>query len=607
MKLHPYILIWLKNKGMVNHFNKTPVAMGRRLFLKNTSMVLAASALVPLYASAGKSNQLSFAILSDLHFHWKQQAQFNQYIQLINQLKVDFVVLNGDNINDDGFNLVNGVRSWELFGENYNKFYDNYLGNLQKGIKVFPVMGNHDPFFPGQRNPETMGELMKDEKFLFHHRELVSKCTGNDKEFYSWDLADWHFLTIPCGGNVYFENIGVFDWLEQELKANKDKPTIVYMHVPPLGIGMTDAYFINLSQKGRLMELFTRYGNVKYVFSGHIHNSTKVSVRSAREYKGTKFVVCPTHIWDQRPFGANQKYADEIKQKNHGFIVGYLQNGEAELFSVLPDSMKLDYPQKVEKYTIDSNPINFYPLAKLPPVNEKLNLFDDQHWAGWYSNYVYNEEQNPSYIREKSKKFAKNGNSSMYLSLKGRTNVYADFQNISQVNSVFRYFEKAGNTRNCKLSLSYLVEKMQWAETDLTKHPNPDGEVLKPGRFRYPEFFNQGFITIGFVKDQKPVYELEILFGKREKANTAQQRRPADEPRYIYSVFDYGEWQHPANKKTISHDIMLQQWVDVSIDFGKELPEGLDFDRILVSLNLANDGLMGHEMAVYFNDIAIQV
>ena len=161
------------------------------------------------------------------------------------------------------------------------------------------------------------------------------------------------------------------------------------MHAPHLSIGMTDDYFSDVEQKGQFMDVFTKYGNVKYVFSGHIHNGTKVSIRSARNYKGTNFIVCPTHIWAQRPFGKNQKYDEVLEQNSNGFIIGYLKGDSAELYSILPDETKFEYPDKFKKFSYVSNPLNFFPLNELPPAKEDHVPLGDPRLAGWYTNYVY--------------------------------------------------------------------------------------------------------------------------------------------------------------------------------------------------------------------------
>jgi predicted MPP superfamily phosphohydrolase len=593
-------------KNLTN--NRKPVAYGRRMFLKS-SMALAATSMIPLYARTGFEDGISFAILSDLHFQWQGFNNYTKYRDLVNSLNVNFVVLNGDNINDDGPNLQNGVRIWERFDENYNKFYSDYLSTFKKNIKIYPVMGNHDPFFPAQRISRIMVDLMKEESFMLHHRELVKKCTNNryDMEFYSWDEGDWHFLTIPCGGTGYLETLDIFNWMDKDLSMNKHKPTIVFMHVPPIGIGMADSYFIDVQQKGRFLDIFSRYGNVKYVFSGHIHNGTKVTVRSARNYKGTNYVVCPTHIWNQRPFGVNQKYKEELDQGAHGIIVGYLKKDKAELYSVLPDKSRLNIPDSFKGFTYESNPVNFYPMQNLPVKEDQINVFGDKRLDGWLTNFAYLEETNPSFIREVSKDIKRKGKTPVHMVLKGRTHVAVDFQNLGQSNNVFKYYDVSGNSKKCKVTISYMIETLNWAETDLSKHRNPSGERISTGRFRYLDHYNMGYILIALMKNNHPVFQYEANFGRWEKGPSSRAERDFTVYKYNFGVFDYGEWQHPKDIKSVVHEYDLNIWKTLKIDFAKEFPESIDFDRILVSINQANDGLFGHEMSLYFDDVSVKV
>jgi predicted MPP superfamily phosphohydrolase len=586
--------------------NNKPVTYGRRIFLKS-SMALAASAMVPLYARTGNEEGLSFAILSDLHYQWQGAGNFTNYRDLINKLNVSFVVLNGDNINDDGPNLQNGVRIWERFDENYNKFYNEYLKTFNNNIKIYPVMGNHDPFFPGQRNSRIMAELDKDEKFMFHHRELVKKCTDGrfNKEFYSWDEGNWHFLTFPCGGTEYLESLDIFNWMDNDLKKNQSRPTIVFMHVPPIGIGMADSYFIDVRQKGRFLDLFSRYGNVRHVFAGHIHNGTKVSVRSARNYKGTDYIVCPTHIWNQRPFGANQKYQEELDRGVHGFIVGYLKKDHAELYSVLPDNHRLDIPDTFEAFHYESNPVNFYPLQNLPAKTELKNVFGDKRLDGWLTNFAYNEEVNPSFIREVGKSHVKGGTTPIHMELKARTNINVDFQNLGQSNNVFKYFDVKGNTDKCEITLSYMIDKWIWAETDLRKH-NLGDQPVSGGRFRYLDHYNMGYILIALLQKGSPVFQYELNFGRWEKGPASQAERDPNVYKYSFGIFDYGEWQHPDSRKSVVEEITLNKWKALKLDMSREVPGNLEFDRILVSFNQSNDGLLGHEISMYFDDVVVK-
>jgi 3',5'-cyclic AMP phosphodiesterase CpdA len=69
-----------------------------------------------------------------------------------------------------------------------------------------------------------------------------------------------------------------FDWLEQDLKAHADLPTIVAVHYPPIPApprlryeGFRDAG--KLENGPELLELLSRHKQVRAVFTGHVHSN----------------------------------------------------------------------------------------------------------------------------------------------------------------------------------------------------------------------------------------------------------------------------------------------------------------------------------------------
>jgi predicted MPP superfamily phosphohydrolase len=579
--------------------------INRRDFLKTSSLAVSAS-MMPFLLKRKEQGELSFAILSDLHFPDQVLENYETYRNIINELNVDFMVLNGDNLNDDGKNIVNGKRNWERFGNNYDTFYKDYLLGFNPEIDIYPVMGNHDPFFPGRRNMNIMADLMKEESFLFHHNELVRKCTKGkyNKEFYSWDKGEWHFLSLPCGGTEYLQALNLFEWIDEDLRKNRDKPVIVFMHVPPLSIGMTDTYFINVEQKKLFLDLFSKYGNVKYVFTGHIHNSTKVSIRSARNYEGTNYIVCPTHIYSQRPFGKNQKYDKEYEFKNHGFIIGFLKKNQAELYSIMLDKTRIAYPDKFESFTYSSNPVNFYPLQSLPQKEEQ-GCFRDKSYPGWFANYVYNEEDNPSYVRQIVSDDEPGDKKMIHLILKGRANPYNDFQRLGQSNGVYKYFNQAGKLNNTRLSLNWKINEYNLAEKDLSAYPNPYNNKLRAGFFKLSEYYNAGLITFALLKNNLPVFQYDGWFGKWEKGPFAQGEPDPKRFLYRFSVFDYGNWNAPENRLSEDLGYNSHKWNNLELNLSDKRIENKEFDRALLSLLLANDGMAGNIITVHFGDIQL--
>ena len=156
---------------------------------------------------------------------------------------------------------------------------------------------------------------------------------------------------------------------------------------------------------------------------------------------------------------------------------------------------------------------------------------------GWYANYIYNEEINPSFIRDVSENKI-TGKPSIHLELKGRANAYNDFQILSQVNSVYKFFEKSGKAGNSKLRLSYKINRVEWAEKDISKHENPHDNRLRTGFFRLKQYYNMGYIIIALLKDQTPVFQYDLNFGDWENIINKNSANDPENFKYRMSVFD---------------------------------------------------------------------
>jgi 3',5'-cyclic AMP phosphodiesterase CpdA len=66
---------------------------------------------------------------------------------------------------------------------------------------------------------------------------------------------------------------GALAWLERELEAEPDVPTIVAMHHTPLltGIGAMDAIGLPAADRDALGAVLARFGQVRRVVGGHVH------------------------------------------------------------------------------------------------------------------------------------------------------------------------------------------------------------------------------------------------------------------------------------------------------------------------------------------------
>ncbi|RWB58084.1 phosphodiesterase [Mesorhizobium sp.] len=60
-------------------------------------------------------------------------------------------------------------------------------------------------------------------------------------------------------------------WLDARLAEVAGKPAYLFLHHPPVELGLTILDPLGLEQPQRLLDVLTRHGNVRYIFFGHVH------------------------------------------------------------------------------------------------------------------------------------------------------------------------------------------------------------------------------------------------------------------------------------------------------------------------------------------------
>ena len=167
--------------------------------------------------------------------------------------------------------------------------------------------GNHEtelriPFEPGY-NMSGFNNYMSAQKDI----------NGTDKLLYSYNYGKWHFICWPdpLRNNFWETHPHYFEWLERDLEKHKHMPTIVFQHVPiqPIGISPFNGYYLEKTYiKKTMADLFGTHGNVKYVFSGHVHIPMKSAFKTAISYKGVKYINLPATGYRPRAFGEDDYF-----------------------------------------------------------------------------------------------------------------------------------------------------------------------------------------------------------------------------------------------------------------------------------------------------------
>ncbi|MFQ1700485.1 metallophosphoesterase [Loktanella agnita] len=100
------------------------------------------------------------------------------------------------------------------------------------------------------------------------------------------------------------------DWLKQMLLQQPDLPTYIFMHHPPMALGLPKQDEIRLENGDAFLDLISGYPNVRHLFIGHVHRPTCGTIR------GIPFVTlgalsfqapAPQPDWDWQSFKAAEE------------------------------------------------------------------------------------------------------------------------------------------------------------------------------------------------------------------------------------------------------------------------------------------------------------
>ena len=186
--------------------------------------------------------------LSDLHVGGSENGvdpipRLEAVIEAVRGLpnRPDAVLVTGD-LTDDGT------------GENYGAARE-MLARLDLPLHVLP--GNHDDRGRIRAAFDLPGE-------------------GEEPVNYSVDVGELRLVLFDS--SVPGRNPGSYDadrlgWLDRELAAQPDRPTLLAVHHPPLATGIAEWDAINLDRNDReaLGEVVARHPQLRAILGGHLH------------------------------------------------------------------------------------------------------------------------------------------------------------------------------------------------------------------------------------------------------------------------------------------------------------------------------------------------
>ncbi len=198
-------------------------------------------------ALPNKSDSLHFAVIGDNGNGDKRQYDIGaQMLKWHGRFPFQLVVMMGDNIY--GADRPQDYK---------RKFYDPYKPLLDKGVKFYASLGNHDS--REQRNYEYFNM--------------------NGKLYYSFKAPkeDVRFFALE---STYMDPDQV-KWIEDELKKSGEKWKIAYFHHPLYSSARTHGSQLNL--RAVLEPLFIQY-NVSLVLNGHDHTYERIKPQNGIQY-----------------------------------------------------------------------------------------------------------------------------------------------------------------------------------------------------------------------------------------------------------------------------------------------------------------------------------
>ncbi len=278
------------------------------------------------------------------------------------------------------FVLFNG----DMIAYNKPAYFEAFEG-LAKKIKypVVLVHGNHDGTYP---YPDFL--------------QMQKNLCGFSKSYYSFDCGRWHYVLLPTLEPRDSESAAaeMLEWLDRDLKANRDKPTMVFLHfhLLPVGLSQTEYYTYEISFKKKLVDAILKYGNVRQVISGHVHTGIKSSVKTSWTYKGTNFIVAPSPV-DPRRFG--EEFDDFTEGEDRGYYLIAEVNGPNVTFvgRKTNSPAEYEYPQTFRKFTEEIEPRTFKTIDQLPAHEQLINGNFEDGLAGWHKTYRYRQDKNPTW------------------------------------------------------------------------------------------------------------------------------------------------------------------------------------------------------------------
>jgi 3',5'-cyclic-AMP phosphodiesterase len=167
-----------------------------------------------------------------------------------------FAVLGGDLASPDILHRERTLTAAD-YGPSYARLKE-ILGGLP--CRAHYLMGNHD----------NLPAL---------NRALRPEAAEDAPCYYAFDHGGMHFVALDSHEAGHADGVleaAQLAWLERDLSAHREAPTIVFVHHHPWPLGHAWMDTMQLRNGGDLMARLARHAQVRWLIGGHVHSEQMI-------------------------------------------------------------------------------------------------------------------------------------------------------------------------------------------------------------------------------------------------------------------------------------------------------------------------------------------
>ncbi|MBW1766390.1 MAG: metallophosphoesterase [Deltaproteobacteria bacterium] len=330
-----------------------------------------------------RKKEFSFVVWGDPQVRETKDEEFDKSIALTRKLKPEFVISLGDQVHTPNM-----------------KQYRTFLKHVKTlNSPLYLVMGNHD------WSPQAGGfdGNVYGKRNFGNHLYVQKQTGGHELICYSFDAGNWHLVIAPEPGHSgemiddYYEIHTLWvKWIKEDLRKNQQRQTMFFAHAPILPVGRRKFEWFNLKphHRAELMDALTRYGNVKYAFSGHVHPSVAAMPHISWRYKGMTVINVANAgrlTRGGRKGGETGEDYPETVKRHVGVMNVHVKDGDVVSLKYCCVSGEILEIRPEELHEYDDNVYGFLrPDSELPAADAIINGdFERPLSEGWFVNHLF--------------------------------------------------------------------------------------------------------------------------------------------------------------------------------------------------------------------------